>query len=427
MDTSLGEGSVGTKHIGDLHDLGYLPVLVKALPEGVRVNIRVPMWTIRETIPEFYWVTNYLETQLSAEAWKPITSATMAYEYHRLFTQAAEHTGSPLDFVQWQGHDFSFRGMSGITDAFQSGAGHLLSFYGTDTIGAIDYLEEYYGGKLDHFIGGSVPATEHSVMCMGGHNTEIETFRRLITDVYPKGIISIVSDTWDFWKVITEYALELKDVIMARNGKVVFRPDSCKKTPAELIFGDTEEPEDTPAHKGAIKCLWDIFGGTTNSAGYKVLDQHVGLIYGDSITLDIASNTLWGLESKGFASCNNVFGIGSRTYQYCTRDTFGTAIKATFGEVGGEERELSKAPKTDSGTKNSACGLLRVEYENGNFVLYDRQTREQEDQGYLRPLFQNGNMVRYQTISDIRNLLHGENIDEQIKRHLPLMRVCSVD
>jgi nicotinamide phosphoribosyltransferase len=163
MDGALGLGAVPVDHIGALHDLGHLPLRIKAVPEGSRVDIRVPMFTMINTHPDFYWVTNYLETQISAESWKAMTSASTAYEYRRLIDFYAAKTGSDPAFSQWQGHDFSFRGMSGITDAAQSGAGHLLSFTGTDTVSAIDYLEDYYGGE--GLIGGSVPATEHSVAC----------------------------------------------------------------------------------------------------------------------------------------------------------------------------------------------------------------------------------------------------------------------
>lgn len=166
MDGSLGPNAVSMEQWVALHNLGYLPVLVKALPEGTRVPMRMPMFTIQNTVPEFYWVVNYLETQISSEVWKSVTSATIAYEYRRLLDRFADMTESPKEFVPWQGHDFSARGMSGIYDAAQSGAGHLLSFTGTDTVAAIDYLEDYYFGK-ETFIGGSVPATEHAVACMG--------------------------------------------------------------------------------------------------------------------------------------------------------------------------------------------------------------------------------------------------------------------
>jgi nicotinamide phosphoribosyltransferase len=451
MDSSLGKGAVDVSHIAALHDLGYLPVLVKALPEGSRVNIRVPLFTIQNTIPEFYWLSNYLETQLSAELWKPSTTATVAYEYRRLLERYARETGAPPEFVDWQGHDFSPRGMSGIHDSAQSGAGHLLSFLGTDSIHSIDYLEDYYGAA-GTFVGGSVPATEHSVMCMGGMDDEFETFRRLIEDVYPSGIVSIVSDTWDFWGVVGHggFAQRLKDKILARRpdamgmAKTVFRPDSgdpvriiCGYHYADVpsldagaiasarkaghdavrhqgryfaIEGDAPVPLTENEAKGSLECLHDIFGGTVTPKGYKVLNDRVGLIYGDSITLERAQAILAGMKAKGFASSNMVFGIGSFTYQYCTRDTFGSAVKATYGVVGGVGRPLFKDPKTDGGTKKSAKGLLRVEKEGDDFVLYEMQTSGQEQTGALRPVFRDGKIENEETLATIRRRLRGEAV-----------------
>ena len=170
--------------------------------------IKVPALVIYNTHPDFFWLTNYLETILSCYLWKPMTSATVANAYRRLLDRYASETGTDTGFVQFQAHDFSFRGMSGPEDAALSGAGHLLLVrwhrYGG---GHRPDLSDYYGGDAEkELIGCSVPATEHSVMCMGTCEAEIDTFRRLITQLYPKGIVSIVSDTWDFWKVITEYA-----------------------------------------------------------------------------------------------------------------------------------------------------------------------------------------------------------------------------
>ena len=286
----------------------------------------------------------------------------------------------------------------------------MLSFLGTDTIVAIDYLERYYTRNGDNtFIGGSVPATEHSVMCMGGKDDEIGTFRRLITESYPTGIVSIVSDTWDFWKVLTEFTVTLKDEILNRqpdelgNAKVVFRPDSGD--PVHIICGDPNAEPGSPEHKGAVECLWDVFGGTVTPKGYKLLDKHVGVIYGDSITLDRAVRILNGLEAKGFASGNIVFGIGSFTYQHVTRDSYGSAIKATFGVVNGEDRILFKEPKTDNGTKNSARGLLRVDKnEEGEFVLSEMVSREQEG-GMLKTVFKDGDCKNFQSLSTIRACL----------------------
>ena len=146
-----------------------------------------------------------------------------------------------------------------------------------------------------------------------------------------------------------------------------------------------------------------MFGGTETSLGYKVLDSHVGLIYGDSITLERARVILQLLEEKGFASSNIVFGIGSFTYQYVTRDSYGSAIKATAGIVGSEFRELYKDPKTDDGTKKSLRGFIRIEFEE-----YDRQTEEQEGSGLLAPVFKDGVLLRRQTLGEIRSLLEGK-------------------
>lgn len=404
MNNYLGPDAIPVEHIEELHDLGYLPIRIKAVPEGTLVPIGVPPLTITNTIPKFFWLTNYFETLMSNVLWKPITSATTAFLYRKRFEEYAKRTGYDRSFIQWQGHDFSFRGMSGVEDALMSGAGHLLSFTGTDTIPAIDFLEMYYNADSDkELIGGSVPATEHSVMCMGEKESEIDTFRRLITEIYPSGIVSIVSDTWDFWKVMTEYLPALKDEIMARNGRVVIRPDSGE--PVRIICGDEETSASflTDAQiKGAYELLWDTFGGKINAKGYKELDPHVGLIYGDSITLQRQLEILKRLEAKGFAFSNGVLGIGSFTYEYVTRDTYGFAMKATWGQVNGLPKDIFKNPKTDSGFKKSAKGLLMVYEEEGTLKLEDRCSRESEAAGLLDIVFENGVLLRDHTLADIR-------------------------
>ena len=401
INNYLGPNAVGIKHIEDLHDLGYLPMVIKALPEGSSVPIRVPMMTMYNTLPEFFWLTNYFETILSTTIWMPCTSATIAKQYRGILDKYAEETSSTPEFVDWQGHDFSMRGIAGMEAAVMSASAHLLSFSGTDTIPCIDFLEEYYNANSDtELIGGSVAATEHSVMCMGTNTGEQETFKRLITEVYPNGIVSIVSDTWDLWKVLTEYLPNLKEEVLARDGKVVIRPDSGD--PADIICGNpngkTEEEK-----KGAIELLWEIFGGQTNSKGYKELDSHIGAIYGDSITTERATDICERLKQKGFASTNVVLGIGSFTYQYNTRDTFGFAMKATYGEVNGEGREIFKDPITDDGTKKSAKGLLKVEKKNDVFTLTDSVSWDEEKTGELKVVFKDGKLLVDDSLQNIRN------------------------
>ena len=403
IQTSLGADLPIYKHIENLHDLGYLPIEIKALAEGSRIPMRVPCLTIVNTIPEFYWLTNFIETLLSASIWQSCTSATIASKYRELLDHHAEVTGMPQDFVQWQGHDFSFRGMSSLESSVLSGMGHLLSFTGTDTIPAISALEEYYNANANNeLIGGSVAATEHSVMCAGSKDGEIETFKRLITEVYPNGIVSIVSDTWDLWKVCTEYLTELKEIVLARDGKVVIRPDSGD--PVLIICGNPNGKTEQE-RKGVVELLWDIFGGTITDNGYKLLDSHIGTIYGDSITLNRADEICTNLRSKGFAS-QVVFGIGSYTYQYNTRDTFGTAMKATYVVIDGEGREIFKNPITDDGTKKSATGLLKVTKDNNTFILHDKVSWEEEKTGELQIVFKDGKLIKETSLSEIRKILH---------------------
>lgn len=401
INNFLGENQVGTKHIEDLHDLGYIPMTIKALPEGTAVPMRVPMFTLYNTKPEFFWLTNYFETLLSTVIWMPCTSATLAKQYRSILDRYAAETSSVPEFVNWQGHDFSMRGMSGIEAATLSAAGHLLSFTGTDTIPAIDFFEDYYNADSDtELIGGSVAATEHSVMCMGTNTGEFETFKRLITTVYPKGIVSIVSDTWDLWKVLTDYLPRLKNEITGRDGKVVIRPDSGD--PVAIICGNPEG-KTVEEQKGVIELLWDTFGGMTNDKGYKELIPQIGAIYGDSINLERAEEICSRLQQKGFASTNVVLGIGSYTYQYNTRDTFGFAMKATYGEVNGEGRAIFKNPITDDGTKKSAKGLLQIYKDNeGKLQLKDDCTWGEEKSGELKVVFSDGKLLIDDNLAAIR-------------------------
>ena len=475
MDTALGLNKVSMTQLEKLHDLGYLPLEIRSLPEGARINMKVPPVLFINTHDGFPWVSTYFETLFSCENWKPSTVATIAFEFRKLLTYFARLTGSPEDFVSWQGHDFSMRGMSGVHDAARCGAGHLLSFFGTDTIPAIDYLEDHYGANADtELVGGSVPATEHSVMTLrillitqrlqrdpanAGKSVkelramaEMEVIRELITDLFPSGIISIVADSFDFWNVISVIAPALKDLITSRrpdelgNAKVVFRPDSGD--PVKILCGAaleinalthsavsaaldkgydhvtvdgkyyaveyadrghvetvwTEVPA-TPELKGAVECLWDTFGGTITEKGFKLLDSHIGLIYGDGINMKRAMQILSRLAAKGFASGCVVLGIGSFTYQMISRDSFGFALKAIYAEVAGEAVEIYKDPATDDGTKKSAKGMLRVEKEGDDYVLYEQQTREEFDRGAHVAIFRDSRLLVDPSLAEMRERL----------------------
>ena len=406
MQEYLGPNGIGTDHVRALHDLGHLPLEIRAVPEGTFVPYGVPVLTIENTVDEFYWVTNYIETLLSAALWQSITSATTAYRYRKLLDGWADATGTPRDFVDWQGHDFSFRGMSSPESAQLSGAGHLTSFTGTDTIPAISFLKHYYDAV--GLIGGSVAATEHSVMCAGGKEDELETFSRLL-DLYPIGILSVVSDTWDLWKVLTDYVPALEEKILARDGKLVIRPDSGD--PVKIICGDPDAECGSPESKGVVELLYNTFGGTENAQGFIELDSHVGCIYGDSITLERANQICQRLAEKGFASGNVVFGIGSYTYQFVTRDTHGFAIKATWAKVNDQEHLLFKDPVTDDGTKKSARGRTIVTNSDGKLRLVDGMDHEawlgMLHHDTLRTVFVDGHLIVKETLAEIRDRVKG--------------------
>jgi nicotinamide phosphoribosyltransferase len=417
-------------HIKALHELGYLPIKIKAIPEGTLVPMGVPVLTIYNTKSEFYWLTNFLEVLISNLLWKPMTSATIAHQYKKNLMSWAEKTDKEnIGFVEFQGHDFSMRGMDSVNATISSGLGHTTSFKGSDSLPVIYGARKYYGEK--EFVIGSVNATEHSVICAGTKGDELGTFRYLMKQ-FPTGILSIVSDTWDLWTVITKYLPELKEEILARDGRIVIRPDSGD--PVDIICGpdymdsasvidNFYENLENPEEKGVIQLLWDIFGGTINKQGYKVLDPHIGAIYGDSITLERAEQICKRLEAKGFASTNIILGIGSFTYQYNTRDTFGFAMKATYVEV--QEgvinptradarpniigREIFKDPITDDGTKKSAKGLLRVQKfdvkHDGRYQLKDQCTWEEEKGGALQTIFEDGEYYNQTTLTEIRQRL----------------------
>lgn len=492
----LGGDVKTTEQLGLLHDLGYLPLEIKSIREGSRVPMGIPVMTITNSHPEFYWLTNYLETVISNLTWKTATNATIAAEFKEICKHYAYRTGTDDFTVSIQCHDFSMRGMSGPEDAARSGFAHLTSFIGTDTLPAMDYAEDYYDTDPESLIAISVPATEHAVSSNNIIKVERELgevnnsrlaaerlfMKDLITRKFPTGIVSYVADTYDFWGVVTDVIPSLKEEILAREtkgaapGKLVIRPDSGD--PVDVICGEVdyvfdtlgealrkvenihyeeaneacgshmmgldvyesvvyvreddkhyrmttefeynhhdkqyyyvesggevqyEEVEATPEMKGAVQCLWETFGGTITERGYKLLDSHIGLIYGDSITRERAVRILDLLEKKGFASGNIVFGIGSFTMQYTTRDTFGFAVKATYSVVNGEPIEIFKDPKTDS-KKKSAKGLLFVGKNSEGYFLEDQVSPDQEasEENHLKLIFKDGVFVKRTNLQEIR-------------------------
>lgn len=390
--------------VNALAALGYWPISIKAVPEGSVVDVKNVLMTMTNTHPDFAWTVGFLESMI-LKVWNTSTVATSSLGFRRLFQRYAEQTASEAYYgsVPFQVHDFGYRGCSSEETAELSGMAHLTSFYGTDTVPAVKAAAKLYGAVAP--IGLSVPATEHSVMCAFGRDNELKAFERAL-DQNPVGFVSIVSDTYSLWNVATRILPALKDRILARDGKVVIRPDSGE--PKLILCGDPAELPGTPAHKGLIRLLDELFGSTVNAKGYKELSPKIGIIYGDGMYYSRIADILGTIKEMGYATTNLVIGVGGILLQQHNRDDMGFAIKATHAVVNGEERELFKDPVTDPG-KRSHKGLVSLHRaENGAYVTLDRQTAEQEKGGLLVEVYRDGKLLVDEKFQAIRDRIRAE-------------------
>lgn len=408
LSYTLGKNSYKDEKIKKLHDLGYLPLEIKAIPEGERVPIKVPMIEISNTHPDFAWLVNAIETLLSCSLWHTMVSANVGYNYRQIVNKYYEISVEDNVPRSKALGDFSMRGQESLESATKSSAAFCLSFLNTATVPAIPYLEKYYNCDCtkDQVAFGSI-STEHSVMCSNTavDGDEITMVKRLLNETYKDLSFSMVSDSYDYWNLVDNILPKCKEDILNHNGCLLVRGDSGD--PVEVVT-------DTVFH------LWDIFGGTINSKGYKVLNSHVKAIYGDSITPERAKQIYEILIKNGFA-CNNVaLGVGSFSMECLqkdgkfnpfTRDTFGIAVKATYGEMGDKPLMIFKNPKTDTGNfKKSQKGLCRVFHDENNNITYedglDKNTFDENKENMLISVFKNSEMVKEYSLSEIRDRLH---------------------
>lgn len=397
----LGSNSADVENkVRALCQLGYLPLEIKAVPEGTVMPTGNVLMTITNTHPEFYWTVGFVESVL-LKLWYSITVASCVYKYKTIVDAAFEKTVEEnMHFLKdFTVHDFGYRGDGSEEGAGISGAAHLLSFKGSDTVPAFPFLVDYYDASIDDPVMFSVPASEHSVMCSFGRNDELAAFKNML-DVYPTGIVSIVSDTFNVYRVLTEFVEQLKPQILQRDGKVVFRPDSGN--PEYIICGNPDAEVGSLEWKGAIRLLDEAFGHTVNEKGYKVLNPKVGLIYGDGMYLERYMRTLAKLEEMGYAASNLVIGVGGILRNH-SRDTMGFAIKATYVEVNGVPQEIEKDPVTDPGKKSRKGLLMLQKNEEGSWETQDCVSAEQEAGGELLTVFLNGKITRRYTLEQIRS------------------------
>lgn len=394
------------KKIMALADLGYWPIEIKAAPEGAVLGHRNVLMTIRNTLPQFYWCVGFLESLL-LKLWYPCTVASASRGYKQLVTRFAEKTCDNFDHVPFQVHDFGYRGVSSEESAMIAGASHLLNFLGSDTIVANYFLDTYYDAAGSPK-GMSVPASEHSVMCSYGRDGEQKAFDRML-ELYPTGIVSIVSDSYDYWKILSDWAPSRKERILKRAGKVVFRPDSGDQE--KIICGDPEAIAGTPVSKGSLEMLWEIFGGSTNSKGYRILNPQVGLIYGDGMHFKRFETILQRMEQQGFASSNLVIGVGGLLLQNHSRDEFGFALKATrIVKADGSKVEIFKDPATDPG-KKSKKGLMKLcRAADGTYFTEDQVDEAEESNGELVVVFRDGRTTKQYSLKEVRERLESVSL-----------------
>ena len=413
LTATLGADAYDISKIAELHDLGYLPIAIKGIPEGMRSGIRVPQIEISNTHPNFVWLVNTIETMMSAYMWHTQVSAEVGYRYRKIVNKYRDLSCDESVRTARLLGDFSMRGQQSVESATKSSAGWCLSFLNTATVPAILYLEDYYNCDctIDEVAFGAI-STEHSVMCSNAaiDGDEITHVRRLLTETYPNLSFSMVSDSYDYDNLVDNILPALKPEILAHNGCLSIRGDS----------GDPVEVVTTTVFK-----LWKIFGGTINSKGFKILDPHVKAIYGDSITPNRCEAIYKILIENGFAISNVALGVGSFSmmcleeidesdschefsYNPYTRDTFGIAVKATYAEdADGNPIMIFKNPKNSTFKKSQkGCCVVKTldTYEDG--LTWDQA--EHTIPNLLQTVFADGKMIKEYTLADIRANMYPE-------------------
>ena len=466
------------KHFEDLHDLQYVPLLVKSIDEGSVMPIGMPFYTCENTIKEFEWLANFLESGMSTDTWKQMTVATIAYAFRKISNKFAMETQGNLDGVDFQNHDFHTRGASGFESGAVAGVAFTLSSLGTDNLPSLWASRNFYFSRntKSRQFQASVPAGEHSVTTLGilteqrraearGEEIDLSEAEKrytkwIMNKQFPTGIVSFVADSFDYWNFITEVVPSLHDDIMARDGKFVVRGDSGN--PVHIIAGyrifdassnpkllgmsisqillnthiwwksDIEVVKVNDQYykilddngrltyqdvaiteaeaKGTIQALWDIFGGEVNNLGYKHLDSHIGMIYGDGITVHRSVEILTRLRDKGFASTNVVFGVGSYSLNMLSRDHLGMAIKATNAIVDIEgvltDTPIYKEPKTDMSKKSDRGYLVVLKDDEGKYTKKGMQSRKAMlEIGELTTLYMNGQFHKFTDLGKVQDRL----------------------
>lgn len=375
------------QRIVDVHK-GHLPLQICAVEEGSVVDVNNVLMTVVNNDPRCAALTNAFETLLT-QIWYPCTVATRSASLREVLQNKFDKSSDNPEALNFTVHDFGFRGVSSMESAGLGGAAHLINFMGTSTVAGMLLARDYYDAKLNS-LAFSVPASEHSVMCSSGRSGEKETVERILNE-YPTGIVSIVADTYNIEDFLEKLICqEFKEKILQRQGKVVIRPDSPRWE------GDTPDVQVL----WILDVLWNAFGGTINSKGYKVLHPNIGVLYGDGLSVEQIQDIFDLALEAGYSAENIVVGQGGGLLQKLNRDTQRFAFKASAIRVNGIWRKVSKNPM-DSSKKSKEGFLELVKGVNGyKTISHDRTVLTPFNQ--LRTVFLNGHILRESTFDEIR-------------------------
>jgi len=366
---------------------GYLPLIIKAVPEGTIVPTKNVLVTVENTDPACFWLTSYIETALLRGVWYPTTVATISWNCKQIIKLWMEKTCDNLDGLPFKLHDFGARGVSSLESAGIGGCAHLVNFMGTDTISSLLYAKKYYSENMAGF---SIPASEHSTITSWGQENEVEAYRNMLRQfAKPESLVAIVSDSYDIYNAMENlWGSELKQEVIDSGATIIIRPDSGN--PPEVVCN-------------LLEIAAEKFGYTINTKGYKVLN-HIRIIQGDGINFDSIQEILSAVDNLGFSIDNIAFGMGGALLQHCDRDTQQWAMKCSAAKVNGKWIDVFKDPITDPG-KISKKGRLSLYHD---FVKNEYST-EQENYGLhsdkndvLEIVFNNGDLIKEYTFEEIR-------------------------
>lgn len=380
---------------------GYLPIIIKAVPEGTVVPYRNVLMTIENLDDSFPWLTNWLESLL-LQVWYPLTIATQSREIKKTVLKYLEKTGIP-ETIDFKVHDFGYRGSTSNESAGLGGAAHLVNFSGTDTLAGINTILTYYNDtkSMGSFLAGdedffkrninfhSIPATEHSTITSWGEVNEVLAHENML-DSFPEGLVASVSDSWDIIKCCTEiWGKALKNKVINRKGTVVVRPDSGS-LPGSVL--------------DVLRALESAFGMETNAKGYKVFPSCLRVIQGDGMEFTEANNTfesvLDAMEREGYSADNIAFGSGGGLLQKVNRDTQQMAIKCSSILINGTEKDVYKKPSGDP-NKNSKRGRLAlIKKEDGTFETV--RVTGWENNNILEEVYRDGKLTKWHTFTEIK-------------------------